>query len=462
MLKKSLLFILVAAMLLLSSCRVVEVVDHGKTTPAETTNPSETTAPKTEYTPWGFWYSYDACAAIELTQGSDKVKLYSLQTGYYEYFQMVEADCIFDGDATFTATVEDDQKLTFTFDKYKDTLTFENDTFTRMEKAPTEHLEYVLPNYANFDSSSYITLGDIDFASIASLVFEGAPYNVALDYYGEMKKFPAALNIDRPAQSGDCVKIDYCGKLDGVAFQGGTATDVSLFISDYENKYIPGFTDGIIGHSVGETFDVDVTFPENYHATELAGKAVVFTMTLHVIYDLSLTDEEVEKFGGNDYKTYAEWVEVEELAITKELFSSAVLRATTQNTPLPSEAYLYYYQQTMDYYHVLAYYYGVDFTWLLNYYGMNEMTIMQKAINQATYNMALFILMEQEELSWTEEEFSKKHEALVTKYLENYKDASREEAVAYADTMKNQIELELAEEKVLVWSFGMIFPSENK
>lgn len=457
MLKKILSFVLAAAMLALSSCQVVEVIDHGTTPP-----PAETTAPQKEYEPWGFWYSYDACAAIELTQGSDKVKLYSLQTGYYEYFQMTEADCIFDGNATFTATVENDQKLTFTFDKYKDTLTFENDTFTRMEKAPTEHPEYDHPNYANFDSSSYITLGDIDFASIASLVFEGAPYNVALDYYGEIKKFPAALNIARPAQSGDCVKIDYCGKLDGVAFQGGTATDVSLFISDYKNGYIPGFTDGIIGHSVGETFDVNVTFPENYHATELAGKAVVFTMTLHVIYDLSLTDEEVEKFEGNDYKTYAEWVEVEELAITKELFSNAVLRATTQNTPLPSEAYLYYYQQTMDYYHMLAYYYGVDFAWLLNYYGMNEMTIMQKALNQATYNMALFILMEQEELSWTEEEFAQKHETLVTKYLENYKDAPREEAVAYADAMKNQIELELAEEKVLVWSFSMIFPSENK
>ena len=111
---------------------------------------------------------------------------------------------------------------------------------------------------------------------------------------------------------------------------------------------------------------------------------------------------------------------------------------------------------------MLAYYYGVDFGWLLNYYGMNEMTIMQNALNQATYNMALFILMEQEELSWTEEEFAQKHEALVTQYLENYKDAPREEAVAYANAMKNQIELELAEEKVLIWSFSMIFPSENK
>ena len=235
-----------------------------------------------------------------------------------------------------------------------------------------------------------------------------------------------------------------------------------MFISDYKNGYIPGFTEGIIGHSVGETFDVDVTFPENYHATDLAGKAVVFTMTLHSIYDLSLTDEEVEKFEGNDYKTYDEWLRVEQLAITKELFADAVLKATKTNAALPAETYLYYYQQTMDYYHLLAYYYGMDFNMLMSYYGLNELTIMQQAIYQATYNMALFILMEQKELSWTDEEFAQKHETLVTKYLETNKDAPREEAVAYADEMKNQILIELAEEKVLIWSFGVIFPAENE
>lgn len=455
--KKILLFVLIAAMLVLSACQVVDVIDHGTTPP-----PAETTAPPKEYEPWGIWYSYDACAAIELTQGSDKVKLYSLQTGYYEYFQMAEADCIFDGNATFTATVEDDQKLTFTFDKYKDTLTFENDTFTRMEKAPTEHPQYDLPNYAESNPSSYITVEDIDFAPIAKLVFEGAPYNIASAFYSDMRNFPVAENIARPAQSGDCVKIDYCGKLNDVAFEGGTATGVSLFISDYKNGYIPGFTEGIIGHSVGETFDVDVTFPENYHAADLAGKAVVFTMTLHSIYDLSLTDEEVKKFEGNSYKTYEEWLRVEQLAITKELFADAVLKATKANVALPSHTYLYYYQQTMDYYHLVAYYYGMDFNMLMSYYGLNEMIIMQQSINQATYNMALFVLMEQKELSWTDEEFTKKYEALIAAYLETNKDAPREEAVSYADGMKNQIILELAEEKVLIWSFGVIFPSENE
>ena len=133
---------------------------------------------------------------------------------------------------------------------------------------------------------------------------------------------------------------------------------------------------------------------------------------------------------------------------------------TTTKDPMPSNAYLYYYQQIMDYYHLVAYYYGIDVDVLMSYYGLNEMTVMQEALNLAKYNMVLFVLMEQNELSWTEEEFTEKYEEYVAKYLESNKDASQEDAKAYADGMKNQIELDLAEEKVLIWSFGMIFPSD--
>ena len=454
MFKKIFIMVLVLTMLALSSCRVVDVIDHGTTIPEETTQPKVTE-------PWGIWYSYDACAAIELTQGSNKATLYSLAQGYYyEYSQVTVVDCIYDGNSTFIVTIGNNAPITFTFSNTTDNLMYENLSFVRMEKAPTEHPTYTLPNYAELNPASYVTVGEIDFDVIMPLVFEGAPYNLAMSYYDSVSSFPVAENINRPAQKGDYVKIDYCGKLDGVAFQGGTATGVSMLISEYQNKYIPGFIDGIIGHSVGETFDVDVTFPEDYHATDLAGKAVVFTMTLHSIYDLSLTDEAVDAFNGNTYKTYAEWLKDEQLAITEDLFADEVLKATSAKDPLPSDTYLYYYQQTMDYYHMAAYYYGMDVDVLMNYYGLNEMTVMQQSINQATYNMALLVLMEQNELSWTEEEFTAKYEEYVAKYLESNKDASQEDAKAYADGMKNQIELDLAEEKVLIWSFGMIFPSD--
>lgn len=460
MLKKILIFVLVAAMLTLSSCKVVEVVDHGTTQPEETTKPAETTQAE-EHDPWGVWYSYEAPNALELIQDSDKAKLYFITTGYYEYNDVVEADCVYDGNTLFTLSYQN-ETIVCVFDKLQDTLTISGMVYTHQAAAPTEHPTYALPNYAELDPSSYVTVGDIDFDSIAPLVFEGAPYNIATAFYGDMAKFPLAQGITRPAQSGDCVKIDYCGKLDGVAFQGGTANGVSLFISDYKNGYIPGFTDGIIGHTVGETFDVNLTFPENYHATDLAGKAVVFTMTLHGIYDLSLTDEQVNAFKSPTYTTYAEWLKAEQLAVTEELFSNALLKATTTKTPIPDEAYLYYYQQAIDYYHMLAYYYGIEFDYLMYYYGLSEMTIMQQSLNQATYNMALFVLMEQEGLSWSDEEFAKKYDAYVAEYLSANKDATEKDAQAYADGMKGQIELDLTEEKILVWSFTKIFPAENK
>ena len=93
---------------------------------------------------------------------------------------------------------------------------------------------------------------------------------------------------DRPAQEGDSVVIDYEGKIDGVAFDGGTATEQTVEIGS--GNYIPGFEEGIVGHNIGETFDVNVTFPEDYQATDLAGKAAVFTMKLHSIQEVHVPE----------------------------------------------------------------------------------------------------------------------------------------------------------------------------
>ena len=455
MLKKILVFTLIVAMLSLSSCSIVEVIHHDLFI-------KDAEESKQEYEPWGFWYSPNACIAVDLTKDSTTSKLYSLAVGYYEYSQVTSAACTYDGNTTFVLTLEDDQTLTFTFDKYKNTLTSSGQSYTRASKAPLEHIEYPFLNYSEYDPSTYVTVGDIDFASVTKLVFEGAPYNIAMTYYGNMSKFPVVEGISRKAQSGDVVNIDYKGTLDGVAFDGGTATGVTLFISDYKNGYIPGFTEGIIGHEVGETFDVPLTFPENYGATALAGKDVVFTMTLNSICDMTLTDEEVAAHESNSYKTYDEWLLDVQFDVTKELFADALLKATTTVSPLPQNAYLYYYQQTMDYYHLVAYYYGIDFSMLMSYYGLSETIILQESLTKATYNMALFALVEQQGIAWTDEEFTQKYDALVADYLENNKDAPNEDAIAYADSMKSQIEIDLAEEKALLWAFEFIFPSEQE
>ncbi len=100
---------------------------------------------------------------------------------------------------------------------------------------------------------------------------------------------------DRPAKKGDTVVIDYEGFADGKAFDGGKAEAQSLELGS--NTFIPGFEDQIIGKNIGDKFDINVTFPEDYGAKELAGKEAVFKINLHEIKvkELPTIDDEFAK-----------------------------------------------------------------------------------------------------------------------------------------------------------------------
>ena len=100
---------------------------------------------------------------------------------------------------------------------------------------------------------------------------------------------------DRAAIDGDTVTIDYEGSVDGVPFDGGKADGHDLKLGS--GQFIPGFEAQIVGKSIGEEFDVNVTFPEEYHAKELAGKAAVFKVKLHAIKatELAELDDEFAK-----------------------------------------------------------------------------------------------------------------------------------------------------------------------
>ena len=93
---------------------------------------------------------------------------------------------------------------------------------------------------------------------------------------------------DEAAQMGDIVKIDFDGSVDGVAFDGGKGTDYSLKLGS--GSFIPGFEEQIAGHVIGDEFDVNVTFPEDYHAAELAGKASVFKTKVNAITRIELPE----------------------------------------------------------------------------------------------------------------------------------------------------------------------------
>lgn len=100
---------------------------------------------------------------------------------------------------------------------------------------------------------------------------------------------------DRAVLSGDTVDIDYLGTVDGVPFEGGKAEKYSLKIGS--NSFIPGFEDQLIGHSIGENFDINVKFPEDYNSEKLAGADAVFNITLNGIKytELPELDDEFAK-----------------------------------------------------------------------------------------------------------------------------------------------------------------------
>ena len=115
---------------------------------------------------------------------------------------------------------------------------------------------------------------------------------------------------NRAVKEGDIVNIDYEGKKDGVAFDGGTAQGYDLTIGS--GTFIDGFEDGLIGAKIGDTLDLNLTFPENYGAAELAGQDVVFTVKVNSIKEEKLpelTDELAKKINPevknvDEFKAY--------------------------------------------------------------------------------------------------------------------------------------------------------------
>ncbi|SES94089.1 trigger factor [[Clostridium] aminophilum] len=116
------------------------------------------------------------------------------------------------------------------------------------------------------------------------------------------------VDVTGEIKSGDQTVIDFKGTVDGNAFNGGTAEDYPLTIGS--NQFIPGFEDQIIGHKTGETFDVNVKFPEDYHAKDLAGKDAVFAVTVKSAKQKELPEIN-DEFADNhsEFSTLAEMKE---------------------------------------------------------------------------------------------------------------------------------------------------------
>ena len=140
---------------------------------------------------------------------------------------------------------------------------------------------------------------------------------------------------DRAAQNGDIANIDFCGTVDGVKFDGGEAEGFDLTLGS--GQFIPGFEDQVVGMNIGETKDVNVTFPEDYQAEALKGKPAVFSVKLNGLQAKELpelTDEFIKDATGS------ESVEAYKAKTRERLQSQADKKATdaTENSILEAIA----------------------------------------------------------------------------------------------------------------------------
>lgn len=159
---------------------------------------------------------------------------------------------------------------------------------------PGKELEFT----AETDVLPKVTLGDYRSLGVKKTVAKIVAADVD-DVIERMQKgFAERKEVTRAAKDGDETVIDFVGKRDGVAFDGGSASDYTLALGS--NQFIPGFEEAIVGHKAGEEFDVPLTFPKDYHSKTLAGQKVVFTVTLKAVKEIVLpkVDDEFAKKAG--------------------------------------------------------------------------------------------------------------------------------------------------------------------
>lgn len=169
------------------------------------------------------------------------------------------------------------------------------------ETAETEELGEE-PEYKALD---YVTLGQYKALEVTVCSLDVTEDEIQQQFYDDCSSHDKLLQVtEGEVAEGDVVNIDYVGSIDGVEFDGGTDKGVDLTIGS--GTFIPGFEDGLIGAAIGKEININVTFPENYGKTDVAGKDAVFAVTVNFVKKApEMTDDIVAEIS--DHKTVDEY-----------------------------------------------------------------------------------------------------------------------------------------------------------
>ena len=251
----------------------------------------------------------------------------------------------------------------------------------------------------------YVTLpDDVSALPLSKADLEPTETEIQTQIDTLLNQYATTQNItDRAAQSGDTVNIDYSGAVDGVAFTGGTATGYDLTLGSH--TFIDGFEDQIVGHMPGETFDVNVTFPDDYQATNLAGKDAVFATTLNYINEdvtPDLTDDWVssnlaESMGMNNVAELKTFVSNSLLFSQEanELYGQLYDAAEVNTDTLPEDVQQYFTNTVLYQPYLYAQMRGVSLETMLSQSGYSSVDEYLENSESSKQNMIKQILIMQ-------------------------------------------------------------------
>lgn len=261
------------------------------------------------------------------------------------------------------------------------------------------------------------------------------------------KRYARTVDVtDRAAQKDDTADINYEGFCDGVAFDGGKAQGHKLKLGS--NTFIPGFEDQIIGKNIGEEFDVNVTFPEEYHASELAGKPAVFKCKLNAISfeELPALDDDFAK-DASEFDTLDEYkadikakIESRHNAEAEARLADTLVKALTANVEAEIPAALVEKEKencVRDYDYQLRSQ-GLSLDMIIKYTGMSLEDIKERYSDMALINvkkqLALEEIVKAENIEASAEEIEKKYEEMASQFgmkVEDVKSRITAEDLAY-------------------------------
>ena len=303
-----------------------------------------------------------------------------------------------------------------------------------------------------------VTLGEYKGLEVAKANVEVSEEEVAAELEKEREKNARTISVeDRAVENGDMIMLDFEGFVNGVAFDGGKGENYPLTIGS--NAFIPGFEEQLVGAKIGEDVEVNVTFPEEYQAPELAGCAATFKCKVNEIKVKELPEldddfaQDVSKF--DTLEEYKEDVKAKLAAnkadAAKRAKEDAVIEKIIENAQMdiPEAMIDTQARQLVDEFAQRIQSQGLSFEQYLQFTGMNLDTALEQmkpnAVKRIQSRLVLEAVVKAENLEVSEEDVK----AEIAKMAETYKMDAEKLAEIMSEEEKKQIQMDMAIEKAV-------------